>query len=162
MAEIGLEALDRDVRKPGKRTSPGLHLVIIHRGRAVELDSVDGRQWQSGSTGGVSHREKQSVAGTGRARDMVGIVRDRSSVHPDGIRACKLAVICQQNSPAGLSKIESAAGLVVWPADIRAERLERGESADNEAVLDIHADYRDIVIIPGKNHSPGNDDGRDA
>ena len=128
----------------------------------MKLDRVDFRQWQSGPAGGVSHREKQSVAGTGRTRDMVGIVRDRSPVHPDGIRTCKLAVICQQNSPAGLSKIESAAGLVVWPADIRAERLERGEPADNEAVLDIHADYRDIVIIPGKNHSPSNDDGRDA
>ena len=162
MAEIRLEALDRDVRKPGKRHSPGLHLVIIHRGRAVELDSVDCRQWQSGSTDGVSHREKQPVASTGRARDMIGIVRDRSSVHPDGILTCKIAVICQQNSPAGLSKIESAAGLVVWPADIRAERLERGEPADNEAVLDIHPDYSDIVIILGENHSSGNDDGCDS
>ena len=93
---------------------------------------------------------------------MVGIVRDRSPVHPDGIRTCKLSVIRQQDSPAGLSEIESAAGLVVWPADIRAEGLERGETADNEAVLDIHPDYRDIVIIPGENHSSGNDDGRDA
>ena len=93
---------------------------------------------------------------------MVGIVRNRSSVHPDGIRTCKLSVIRQQDSPAGFAQIESAAGLVVWPADIRAERLERGEPADNEAVLDIHADYRDIVIIPGKNHSSGNDDGCDT
>ena len=93
---------------------------------------------------------------------MISIVRDRSSVHPDGILTCKIAVICQQNSPAGLSKIESAAGLVVWPADIRTERLERGEPADNEAVLDIHPDYSDIVIILGENHSSGNDDGCDS
>ena len=44
MAEIGLEALDRDIRKPGKRNCPGLHLVIIHRGRAMELDCIDFRQ----------------------------------------------------------------------------------------------------------------------
>ena len=41
MAEIGFEALDRDVRKLGKRHRPGLHLVIIQRGRAVKLDRVD-------------------------------------------------------------------------------------------------------------------------